>query len=69
MTREECESKLLELAEEMREVLNEYENGDFEYLDVVIYSDTICGNNNWFDGSHKKKVDFYCKEGGDIDAL
>lgn len=55
MNREECESKLLEKAREMREIYRQY-NSEDDYLTICISDNYIAINNSGFNEDYSLPV-------------
>lgn len=62
MTREECESKILEKLIEIAEICKEYNPYD-NYLTMTIRGDYMAANNSYFEGSHKGGIINFFAEG------
>lgn len=49
MTREECESKILEKLKEIRQIAKEYDKREELYLSMTVYDEYVCLNNAYWE--------------------
>lgn len=58
MTREECENKIAELVEQIREVYKEY-RGEEGYLSIALFPDTTSFNNIYYGKDSDFPIEYY----------
>lgn len=58
MTRKECEKKIAELVEQIREVYKEY-RGEEGYLSIALFPGTIYFNNKYFAEDSDFPIEYY----------
>lgn len=58
MTREECEKKIAELVEQVREVYKEY-RGEEGYLSLTLFPGTTYFNNKYFAEDSDFPIEYY----------